>query len=175
VWWVQLGIRPDLIEPAHPEQNGAHERMHKTLKAETARPPRADLGAQQRRFDAFRRRYNTERPHEALHDATPASCYEPSPRPYHTALAPIVYPGHFERRRVSRNGGIRWVNRWVNVSHLFAELDVGFEAIDDDLWNVYFGPIWLGRFHEAVGRIVDQLGRPERRPGGNHKGGVTPR
>jgi len=82
VWWVRLGIQPELIEPAHPEQNGRHERMHKTLKAATARPPQRDLCTQQRAFDAFRRRYNTERPHEALGDATPASCYHPSSRPY---------------------------------------------------------------------------------------------
>lgn len=170
VWWVRLGIRPELIEPAHPEQNGRHERMHRTLKAATARPPQGNLAAQQHCFDAFRRRYNTERPHEALHDATPASCYAASPRPYRATLPPLVYPGHFERRLVSRNGGIRWSNRWVNVSHLFAELEIGLEEIDDGLWNVYFGPVWLGRFHEAVGRIVDQLGRPARRSGDNHKG-----
>jgi transposase InsO family protein len=174
VWWVRLGVRPELIEPAHPEQNGRHERMHKTLKADTARPPQADLAAQQRRFDWFRQRYNTERPHEALGDATPASCYEPSPRPYCATLDPVGYPGHFERRRVSRNGGIRWAARWVNVSHLLAELEIGLEEIDDGLWNVYFGPVWLGRFHEAVGRIVDQLDRPARRRGGNHKGKVLP-
>ena len=174
VWWVRLGIRPELIEPAHPEQNGRHERMHKTLKADTARPPHSDLAAQQRRFDWFRERYNTERPHEALHDATPASCYAPSPRPYRATLSPLVYPGHFERRRVSRNGGIRWEHRWVNVSHLLAKQDVGFEEIDDGLWDVYFGPVWLGRFHEAVGRIVDKLNRPARRRGGNHKGKVSP-
>ena len=57
---------------------------------------------------------------------------------------------------------------WVNVSHLLAELEIGFEEIDDGLWNVYFGPVWLGRFHEAVGRIVDQLGRPARRSDDNH-------
>jgi putative transposase len=170
VWWVELGIRPELIEPAHPEQNGRHERMHKTLKAATARPPHADLAAQQRRFDRFRRRYNRERPHEALSDETPASCYAPSPRPYRAALLPLEYPGHFERRLVSRNGGIRWATRWVNVSHLLAEREIGFEEIDDELWNVYFGPVWLGRFHEAVGRIVDHLARPARRRGGNHKG-----
>lgn len=175
VWWVRLGIRPELIEPAHPEQNGRHERMHRTLKAATTRPPAANLATQQRCFDRFRVRYNTERPHEALGDATPASCYQPAPRPYAGTPAPLDYPGHYERRRVSRNGGIRWVNRWVNVSALLAELDVGFEAIDDDLWNVYFGPVWLGRFHEVVGRIVDTLGRPARRSGGNHKGGDTPR
>jgi putative transposase len=169
VWWVRLGIRPELIEPAHPEQNGRHERMHKTLKAATARPPQAHLAAQQRCFDRFRLRYNTERPHEALGDATPASCYAASPRPYRSALAPLDYPGHFERRLVSHNGGIRWIHRWVNVSHLLAELEVGFEEIDDGLWNVYFGPVWLGRFHEAVGRIVDHLNRPARRRGGNHR------
>lgn len=169
VWWVELGIRPELIEPAHPEQNGRHERMHKTLKAATARPPQADLAAQQQRFDWFRHQYNTERPHEALGDETPASCYAPSPQPYRTTLPRVDYPGHFERRLVSRNGGIRWAHRWVNVSHLLAEREIGFEEIDDGLWNVYFGPVWLGRFHEAVGRIVDQLDRAARRRGGNHK------
>jgi putative transposase len=170
VWWVRLGIRPELIEPAHPEQNGRHERMHKTLKAATTRPPQAHLAAQQRCFDHFRERYNAERPHEALGDATPASCYAPSPQSYRRTLPPLLYPGHYERRLVSRNGGIRWNTRWVNVSHLFAELEIGFEEIDEGLWNVYFGPVWLGRFHEEVGRIVDQLGRPMRRSGDNHKG-----
>jgi len=174
VWWVRLGIRPELIEPAHPEQNGRHERMHKTLKAETARPPRRTLAAQQRRFDWFRQRYNTERPHEALGQRLPARLYHASPRPYPTTLLPIPYPGHYAVRRVSRNGGIRWGSRWVNVSHVLAELDVGFEEIDDGLWEVYFGPVWLGRLHEATGRIVDHLGRAARREGGNHKGKVLP-
>lgn len=174
VWWVRLGIPPELIEPAHPEQNGRHERMHKTLKAETARPPRRTLAAQQRRFDWFRQRYNTERPHEALGQCLPASLYQASPRPYPTTLLPITYPGHYEVRRVSRNGGIRWGSRWVNVSHVLAELDVGFEEIDDGLWEVYFGPVWLGRLHEATCRIVDHLGRAARREGGNHKEKVLP-
>ncbi len=121
---MRLGIRPELIEPAHPEQNGRHERMHKTLKADTARPPQGDLGVQQRCFDRFRHGYNTERPHEALADATPASCYTPSPHPYRATLPPLVYPGHFDRRLVSRNGGIRWRSRWVNASHLFAALEI---------------------------------------------------
>jgi hypothetical protein len=108
-----------------------------------------------------------------LGDATPTSCYAASPRPYRTALEPLVYPAHYERRLVSRNGGVRWKHRWVNVSHLFAELEIGFEEIDDGLWNVYFGPVWLGRFHEEVGRIVDQLGRPMRHQGDNHKEGTT--
>jgi transposase InsO family protein len=93
VWWIRLGIHPELIEPAHPEQNGRHERMHKTLKADTARPPRRSLAAQQRRFDWFRARYNTERPHEALGQRLPASLYQPSPRSYPSRLLPISYRG----------------------------------------------------------------------------------
>jgi len=174
VWWVRLGIRPELIEPAHPEQNGRHERMHKTLKAETARPPELTLATQQRRFDTFRHRYNDVRPHEALDDDTPASRYHASPRPYPATLPPLEYPGHFEVRRVSKNGGIRWQSEWVNVSHLLAEEYVGFEEIDDGLWEVYFGPVWLGRFHEHVAHIVDQFGHPARRDGGNHKEKVLP-
>ena len=72
------------------------------------------------------------------------------------------------------NGGIRWGSRWVNVSHVLAELDVGFEEIDDGLWEVFFGPVWLGRLHETTCRIVDHLGRAARREGGNHKGKVLP-
>lgn len=170
VWWVRLGILPDLIEPAQPQQNGRHERMHRTLKAETARPPEVELSAQQRRFDRFRRRYNHVRPHESLTDATPASCYTASPRPYPRRLPALEYPGHFEVRRVSRNGGIRWHHQWVNVSHLLAEEYVGFEAVDEGLWEVFFGPVRLGRFHEATSRIIDQFGHPARREGGNHKG-----
>lgn len=170
VWWVRLGILPDLIEPAHPQQNGRHERMHRTLKAATARPPAAALPAQQQRFDRFRREYNEVRPHEALADETPASCYAPSGRPYPRRLPSLEYPGHFEVRRVSRNGGVRWHHHWVNVSHLLAEEYVGLEAVDDGLWDVYFGAVWLGRMHEATHRIVDQFGHPARREGGNHKG-----
>jgi len=77
VWWVRLGIFPELIEPAHPEQNGSHERMHRTLKRETKRPPRGNLAAQQVRFNEFRKEYNDERPHEALGQETPASLYRP--------------------------------------------------------------------------------------------------
>ena len=158
VWWIRLGVRPDLIEPRSPQQNARHERMHKTLKAEATRPPKADRRAQQRRFDTFRTEFNEERPHEALAQATPASCYTASPRPYPTRLAPLEYPAHCEVRRVSRNGGIRWPNHWVNVSHVLGEEYIAFEEIDEALWQVSFGPIALGRFHEALLRIEDQYG-----------------
>jgi transposase InsO family protein len=88
-WWVRLGILPELIEPGHPEQNGRHERMHRTLKAETTRPAAGSLGAQQRRFNIFRHEFNHERPHEALDQETPATCYEASPRPMPDRLPPL--------------------------------------------------------------------------------------
>lgn len=148
VWWIKLGIRPELIEPASPQQNGAHERMHRTLKAATARPPAAHAGAQQRRFDAFRREYNHVRPHEGIGQRTPASLYQRSPRPYPKREPVVEYPGHFELRRVSRNGGVRWAKRWLNISSVLAEENVGFEEVDDGLWSLYFGTVLLGRFDE---------------------------
>jgi transposase InsO family protein len=162
VWLIQLGVRPELIEPASPYQNGSHENMHIHLKRRTARKPRANLRAQQRAFDSFRSEYNTIRPHEALGGLVPADLYRPSPRPFPKTLAPITYPEHFVIRRVSTNGGIRWMNHWVNVSHLLAELPIGFEEVDHGLFDVFFGPVWLGQFVEAKRRIVDAHGRVKR-------------
>jgi transposase InsO family protein len=152
-WWIKLGITPELIEPSSPQQNGRHERMHRTLKAEATKPARASLSAQQRRFDAFRAEYNAERPHEALGNDTPADHYVPSTCPYPARLADPAYPGHFEVRYVSGNGGVRWHNQWVNVSHVLAEEYVGLEEVDDGVWSVYFGPVLLGRFDERDLRI----------------------
>lgn len=163
VWWIQLGITPELIEPAHPEQNGRHERMHKTLKAATARPPARSRTAQQRRFADFLHTYNHVRPHEALDLRRPAARYSPSPRPYPTHLTPITYPPHFEVRRVSTNGGIRWNARWVNVSHVLGTLPVGLEPLPDGTWSVFFGPIHLGWLDERDYRIHDHHGRTKRR------------
>lgn len=153
VWWIKLGIRPELTQPSHPEQNGRHERMHRTLKAETTRPPGTNKAEQQRQFDRFRNYFNEERPHEALSMATPASRYFPSPRPYPARIDAPAYPAHFEVRRVSRNGGIRWNTFWVNVSSTLREEHIGLEEVDDGLWSVWFGPLLLGRFHEYDLRI----------------------
>lgn len=159
VWWIRLGIYPELIEPAHPEQNGRHERLHRTLKAETARPPRGNRNAQQIRFNQFRHEYNEQRPHEALDQETPASLYRPSPRELPGKLPPLEYPGHFEVRLVSRNCGIRWKSRRVCVTHTLAGEYVGLEEIDDGIWDVYFGPVKLGRMDERTLRIEDHKGR----------------
>jgi putative transposase len=162
-WWIRLGIRPELIVPGNPQQNGQHERMHRTLKAEATRPPAANLAAQQRVFDAFRREFNTLRPHEAINLDTPASRYHTSSRRLPHTLAPLAYPAHFETRLVSTNGGIRWNSHWVAVSTTCAGEHVGLEAVDDAIWDVYFGPIKLGRLLEAKLRIEDDRGRLTRR------------
>lgn len=159
----RLGVMPELIEPGKPQQNGRHERMHRTLKAEATRPPAARLGTQQRKFNRFREEFNHERPHEALDQETPASVYEPSRRKMPNKLPPLEYPDRFELRYVSANGGIRWNKGWINVSIVCAGENVGLEEIDDGIWNVYFGPLKLGRLHERHIRIEDEYGRLKRK------------
>ncbi len=163
IWWIRLGVYPELTEPASPQQNGQHERMHRTLKAATTRPPDHTLERQQKMFNVFRKEYNYERPHEALGQETPASQYIRSQRKMPRKLPQIEYPGHYEVRRVSNNSGIRWFNVRIPVSQILAGEYIGLEEIDDGLWDVYFGPIWLGRLDERLKRIVDKKGRYFRR------------
>ena len=162
-WWVRLGILPELIEPGKPQQNGRHERMHRTLKAETTRPAAGSLPAQQRKFNVFREEFNHERPHEALDMHTPAEIYTPSTREMPNKLPPLEYPDRFEVRYVSANGGIRWNRDWINVSIVCVGEYVGLEEIDDGIWNVYFGPLKLGRLDERHMRIEDEYGRLKRK------------
>jgi transposase InsO family protein len=162
-WWVRLGILPELIEPGKPQQNGRHERMHRTLKAETTRPAAGSLPAQQRKFNVFIDEFNNERPHEALDMQTPSSLYRPSTREMPEKIPPFVYPDRFELRYVSANGGIRWGRDWINVSTVCIGEYVGLEEIDDGIWNVYFGPLKLGRLNERHMRIEDQYGRLKRK------------
>jgi putative transposase len=136
VWWIRLGIRPVRTEPASPEQNGAHERFHRTLKAETTQPPAATPSAQQRRFNHFRTIYNEERPHEALAGDTPDSRWRPSPRPYPERLDPPEYPPHYAKRIVSSQGSVyfRWRPRYL--SSALAGQWVGLHEVDDGIWSV---------------------------------------
>ncbi len=163
VYFVTLGITPEFIEPAKPYQNGRHERMHRTLKRRTAKPPRASLPAQQRAFNAFRSVYNEQRPHEALEQRTPRTVYEPSVRPFPRRLPEITYPDHFELRLVSQDSTIRWKGQKVFVSHLLGRLYVGLEEVGDGVWSVFFGPVHLGWLDERDYRIMDVTGKKRRR------------
>ena len=153
VWWMRLGIVPERIALGHPEQNGSHEQFHSVLKAETARPPAPHARAQQRRFDRFCAEYNQERPHEALQDAVPASCYQPSLRQWPRSLPPLEYPGHLEIRRVSTIGQVSWHGAPLFVSEALAHTDIAFEEVDDGLWTIRFASVVLGRIDDRQRRI----------------------
>ena len=144
VWWVRLGIRLERIPPGQPQHNGRHERMHRTMKAEACKPAEATLEAQQRRFDTFRLDFNIERPHEALDGAPPAAIYEPSQRCYPSTLPELEYPGHFALRKVRHDGSIRLLSQELYVAGPLAGEVVALEEMDDKLWHLHFGPIFLG-------------------------------
>ena len=144
VWWIKLGIRPERIMPGRPDQNGRHERMHRTLKAEAALPPKTTFAAQQRAFDSFLKEYNEIRPHEALGQMSPASVYKPSLRPFPRQVPDLDYPSHFKVFKTYPNGVISFdQTQWI-ISSVLKDEWVGLEQIGDDLWKVYFGPIALG-------------------------------
>lgn len=144
VWFIRLGIVPEHIEPGKPAQNGRHERMHRTLKQETASPPAGTRRAQQERFDRFRQEYNEERPHQALQQQTPASYYRPSDRAYPGRLREVEYPGEWQVRRVSAGGQMRWRSQHVFVAHALEGEAVGLEPIDDRHWRVWFSFYHVG-------------------------------
>lgn len=154
VWWIRLGIQHQRIQPASPQQNGAHERMHKTLKRGAIRPPRANLAAQQRAFNQFRALYNDERPHEALNGKPPSSHYRHSPRPFPAILPAIDYPGHFEIREITAAGTFRFGEKLFFLSNSLKQLPVGLEEIDDDVWSVYFCHVLLARLNARTQTLI---------------------
>lgn len=144
VWWVRLGIQPERIKPGKPQQNGRHERMHLTLKKETAQPPAHNLRAQQRRFDVFCQEYNHVRPHEALGMKPPASLYRSSPRPYPARLPELEYGSEFEDRRVGSNGEFKWKGNKIHLSEILQGERIGLLPCHDRYWRVYLGSLSLG-------------------------------
>jgi hypothetical protein len=152
--WLKLGIRLERSRRGCPQDNASHERMHRTLKEETARPPAANLGAQQRRFDRFVHEFNHVRPHEALGDRRPAELYRPSGRPYPSRPPEIVYPGHFEVRHITHTGEFKWRSRAMFLSSVFAGEVIGLEEIEDGVWSVYFGKHMLARLDEHLHKLT---------------------
>lgn len=154
VSWLKLGIELRRSRPGCPQDNGAHERMHRTLKAETARPPAANLRAQQRRFQHFRREYNEERPHQALQDRTPSQLYACSARSYPARVPKPEYPAHCAVRRVRTDGSIKWQGGLLFVSTALCSELVALEEVDDGLWSVWFMAHLLGRIDLRTKKIT---------------------
>jgi len=153
LWWAQLGIGHDRIAPGHPEQNGSHERMHLTLKQETAFPPAEDGARQQERLDGFRHEFDFERPHHALGMRTPGSLYTPSARELPERVPEPEYPAHCIVRQVRANGILYFRDRSIFLSELLIGHDVALEEIADGIWSIYFYKLLLARFSEADGKL----------------------
>jgi putative transposase len=152
VWWLRLGIEIERIKPGHPEQNGRHERMHRTLKQEATKPAAENMLLQQCRFDEFVTEYNTHRPHEALSMKCPSEVYQKSNRSY-VGVQPLEYPDHDQVLKVTSCGRICFENKKVNLSHVFAGQRVGIKETDDGIWLVTFMNYDLGYFDEDSMRL----------------------
>lgn len=148
VWWMRLGIQHQRIRPASPQENGAHERMHRTLKREATRPPAATRRRQQLAFDRFRALYNEERPHEALGDRPPASVYRPSRRALPERLPAVEYPGHYQVRFVCNAGTFRFKNHLLFIASALKQHSIGLEEVEDGIWSIYFCQVLLARLDE---------------------------
>lgn len=155
VWWLRLGIQPERIRPGKPQDNGRHERMHRTLKEVTAKPPQKDLKTQQLAFEQFIYEYNYERPHESLGQQTPATHYVPSEKPFPSRLPDAPpFPDEWQTRSVRGAGHIRWAGDDVLICHALRGERVGLAPIDDGLWEIYFCGQCLGVFDERRMRVT---------------------
>lgn len=152
VWWTRLGIEHERIQAGHPEQNGRHERMHRTLKQDLR--PAADWRGQQRELDRFRHDFNQVRPHEALEMNTPASVYEPSLRPYPASLPEVAYPDWMEVRMVKAHGHFRWKKKDIFLTEVLWGEPVGLMPIGNDLFNIYFADRLLVGFDSKRDKLV---------------------
>ena len=143
VWWLRLGITIERIQPGHPQQNGRHERLHRTLKMEATRPAGSNFLQQQAKFDAFVHEFNNERPHEALDMKYPADIYKPSTRPYR-GIGELSYPLHDRTAPATYCGGICIFKKKINLSTSLAGQAVGIKEADDGIWLVSFMDYALG-------------------------------
>lgn len=154
VWFIKLGIQPERIAKGHPEQNGRHERMHRTLKAEAINPSKRNLEEQQRAFMQFQAIYNNERPHEGLGQKTPSSAYQKSARAYPAKLKTVEYGAEYEVRQVKEIGTIKWHNTEIYVSTALGGELVGLKELDTGLWLVSYSFYPLGILDQRTMKIL---------------------
>ena len=163
-WWIRLGIAPERIEPGHPEQNGRHERIHKTLKDYTARPPAKTLAQQQKRFNEFCCEYNEHRPHEALKMRTPSQCYSSSAREFPSRLPQISYPEHMKVRKVKEHGDIYYLGKRLFLTESLRGEYVGIERVDEDvsfLWYCDYLLGWIEHRKWQIGQVKNSRLAPQ--------------
>jgi transposase InsO family protein len=153
VWLIKLQIIPERIKLSHPEQNGRHERMHRTLKEAVCNPPMNCLAKQQSAFNRFRPEFNDERPHEAIGMKTPSALYEPSHRLYPEKLEPVEYDSWMAVRRILPSGGIKWRNNYIYVSQALAGEPVGLKQITETIWELWFSCYLLGILDEKTKKV----------------------
>lgn len=159
IWLLKLGIVPERIAPGHPEQNPRHERMHRTLKAATATPPKGNRSAQQRAFNRFRYDYNEQRSHQGLGPKLrPIDLYQPAPRAFPDTLPALSYPDAYAVRKVKSAGHIKWHGATIYVSRQLVGEYVGLKPLENELWQLYFARMPLGILDPRRGRII----RPNR-------------
>ena len=151
---MKLDIQPVFIVPGCPQQNGAHERMHRDLKDAACRHAARTRASQQRIFDRFVRTYNQDRPHEALDLDRPAAHYAGSPRPFPAKILPMDYPARFQTRLVDGNGSIKWEGDRIFIAHPLAGERLGFQLTSDHTWSVYFGSFFIGLLNERERRFL---------------------
>lgn len=169
MWFVRLGIVPERSRPACPQDNGRHERMHRTLKQATAQPPQPTARLQQKAFHEFQLQYNEQRPHEALDNRTPQSCYQASPRCYPRRVPQLQYGDEMDIRCVSQQGSVKWNGQRTYISEVFAHEQLGLKEVDERWREVYYGPILLGWLdiyrHNFSRRKPKTLTQPESQNG----------
>jgi len=153
-WWIRLGIIPERIAPANPQQNGSHENMHRAFKQDVATHPGANLKLQQCANDRFVYDYNYVRPHEALEMRVPADLYQGSRRAYPLILPPLEYPASYTVRQVRTNGDIKWRGDHLFISEILTGEPVGLDQIDDQHWALYYGPVPLAILDSHRKRLV---------------------
>ena len=159
---IKAGVVPQRIAPGKPQQNGRHERLHLTLKQDTATPPARSLAEQMARFAQFRSVYNKDRPHEALGQVPPGRVYQPSPRSFDGILRAPDYPDEAKVRRVRQCGAIKWRGDEIFISQSLIGEPIGLFPIADDAWLVKYGPVVLGTMKGRDGFIRIGPRRPSR-------------
>jgi transposase InsO family protein len=153
VWWIKLGIIPERIDLGEPQQNGRHERMHRTLKEAAVSPPRDNLNQQQRVFDRFQNEFNNERPHEALGQRTPAAVHRYSKKEYPAKLPKIEYDNRTLVRHIHTSGCMKWKGDIIYVSENLCGENIGMRKISDHEWEMRFSFFPLGIFDENNRKI----------------------